>query len=45
MGLVDDEHRAQAVLAAEAGDLAANLAEERGAIALGGQTELPGDDL
>ena len=45
VGLVDDEHGAQAVLGAEAGDLGADLPEERGAVALGGEAELPGDGL
>jgi len=36
VGLVDDEHGTEAVLGAEAGDLGADLPEERGAVALSG---------
>ena len=45
MGLVDDEHRPEARFGAQARDLGANLAVERSAVALDGETKLPGDAL
>jgi len=42
---VDDEHRALLGFQGEPGDLSADDAEGAGAVALGGQSQFPGDGL